>query len=470
VDRAAWRAGSAEHRAALEPLVRALVRNEPHPELDVLREKAGRRRLARGRLPSGEACFLKHYPSGRGRHALRDTLKRVLDLTPAAREFWALRRLHAAGVEVPEPLAYYRLRSGERVLVTRLLEGEPLGRALGRCAPEQRTLIESVGRLVARLHAAGFVHRDLHRGNVWVTPGGPVLLDCPAVLPLRLRWLRRQDLGKLDASLAASLSLADRVRLRAAALGTSRPFTPEVRREIRALGEVSDERRRTHLHSRTRRSLFPGRLYARFRTSRGSGMRLRAADEAILRQALEGGGTEPGPLRVLRFERDAASRWRPSPARRIWVAGQGLRARGIGVPAVLAFVEQRRWGRVVRSAVVLEALPTASPTALGGPAGWLREAVELGTAMRRDRVAHERLGEATLCRGAAGGLALVDLDGVRFPRRLSARDEERIDDFVIRLVAASDASPAEQEDAIARYRLRTRFLPGAPARIKRPRS
>ncbi len=471
-DRTTWRAGHAEHREALGPLVRALVLGESHEALEILREKAGRRRIARGRLATGAGCFLKHYPPGQSHHRVRDALKQWIDLTPAAREFAALRRLHAAGIGVPEPLAYYRFPNGERVLVTRLLEGEPLRRAIDRPPTERRHLLEAVGRLVARLHAAGFVHRDLHRGNVWVTPDGPVLLDCPAVLPLRLRWLRRQDLGKLDASLARWLSLADRVRLRAAALAVVRPFSPDARRKIRALGDASDERRRTHLRSRTRRALRPGRLYARLLSAAGRGMRLRTVDEAILRTAIDGREDAGASLGVMRFPGRALPTWGPgsSPARRMWLAGQGLRARGIGAPPVLAFVEERRLGRVARSAVVLEARDTANPAALGGPAPWLGAIVTLGAALRASGVAHERLSEAALCCAGEGELGLTELDAVRFPRRLGARERERIDEFVARQIEASGASAFEQEKAIARYAARTVFLPGGRTRITRPRS
>jgi len=136
---------------------------------------------------------------------------------------------------VPEALAHVRTRGGEEVVATRFLAGRALGEALAAEPGPRRALLLTVGRLVRALHAAGRVHRDLHAENVWVASDGPVLIDLQQSLPFAPGWLRRRDQGELDASLAGHLSLADRVRLRAALLGIARPFDARGRAAVRAI-------------------------------------------------------------------------------------------------------------------------------------------------------------------------------------------------------------------------------------------
>jgi hypothetical protein len=272
-------------------------------------------------------------------------------------------------------------------------------------------------------------------------------------------------------SLADSLSLADRLRLRAAALGARRPFAPAARAELRAVGRASDARRRTYLRSRTRRCLRPGRLYAALRAAGARGMRLRECDEARVRRALST-PQAGGDLHVLCFEAGTPDRqtWRGSPARRAWLAGHGLRARGIGAARPCAFAEWRRHGRLQRSAVVLEPTRPATPADLGGISNWLCAVVELGSALRRDGVEHAALARAELRLDARDALTLDGLEAIRFRRRLSPRECARIDDRVASWLAASEAPAAERESALARYAARTRFLPGPPARVRPERS
>jgi hypothetical protein len=144
-----------------------------------------------------------------------------------------------------------------------------------------------VGDLVASLHAAGWTHGDLHHGNLLVGAGGVWLLDLQAALPLRAASARWRDLGELDHSLAGSLCLADRVRLRARALGLSRPFRFDARRSLRAVGRASEARARAYARSRTRRARRPGRRYARLQSDGREGLRLQRIDEGVLLKALE---------------------------------------------------------------------------------------------------------------------------------------------------------------------------------------
>jgi tRNA A-37 threonylcarbamoyl transferase component Bud32 len=205
--------------------------------LSVLRDQPGHRRLLRAELVSGDVVFLKRFAPGRNR--LREALKRAVGLTAARREWRALVSLHARGVQVPEPLALAALEGGELVIATRFLEGRTLKQTLAQEPGGRRALANAVGDLVASLHAAGWTHGDLHHGNLLVGAGGVWLLDLQAALPLRAAAARARDLGELDHSLAGTLSLADRVRLRARALCVSRPFQAAARRSLRAVGGAS---------------------------------------------------------------------------------------------------------------------------------------------------------------------------------------------------------------------------------------
>jgi tRNA A-37 threonylcarbamoyl transferase component Bud32 len=415
----------------------------------LLREQPGHRRLLRAELASGDVVFLKRFAPGR--HRLREAVKRAVGLTAARREWRALVSLHARGVRVPEPLALAAL---------------------------------AVGDLVASLHAAGWTHGDLHHGNLLVGAGGVWLLDLQAALPLRAAAARARDLGELDHSLAGSLSLADRVRLRARALRLSRPFSAAARRSLRAVGRVSDARARAYARSRTRRARRPGRRYARLRAGEREGLRLERIDEGILLKALEAhrdalaaggpgviqGGprssvtrVEVGGVRLVLKEWQRRGPWRlaadwlrGSPAARAWRSGVGLRARRIGAAVPYAFLERRRLGLPVASWLLLEdlwpAVPADSP---GLDAPQLADALAALTArLHRAGIRHGDLkaSHVYLDAGEPNLTArLIDLEDVRFARRLP--DRARIRELAQLNASLPDSLPdALRCRAFERYR------------------
>jgi tRNA A-37 threonylcarbamoyl transferase component Bud32 len=443
-------AGDPALRAALAPLLRDSALSSI--SLSVLREQPGHRRLLRARLASGDPIFLKRF--GASRHRLREGLKRALGLEAARREWRALVSLHERGVKVPEPLALAALEGGDLVIATRFLEGRTLKQTLAEQPSRRRALIEAVGDLIASLHAAGWAHRDLHHGNLLVGAGGVWLLDLQSALPMRGAVARRRDLGELDHSLSGSLSLADRVRLRARALGLARPFSAEGRRSLRAAGFASEARARAYARSRTRRARRPGRRYARLRAGGRKGLRLQRIDEGILLKALEAhqdalaaGGpgviqhaprssvtrVEVGGVRLVLKEwqrrgpwRLAADRLRGSPASRAWRSGVGLRARRISAAVPYAFLERRRLGFPVASWLLLEDLCPAVPAdtpELDAPQ--LADALAaLLARLHRAGIRHGDLkaSHVYLSKGDPGLEArLIDLEDVRFGRRLADR-------------------------------------------------
>jgi len=128
-------------------------------------------------------AYLKGSPL-RGRARLRHALRRALGLgLPRLTEFENLLWLRDNGFEAPLPLAAGSLegRAGPRwqFLLTELVEpAEPLGALLEREGERALELFLLAARTAARLHARGFVHRDLYPRNLLVQDGasGPTLI------------------------------------------------------------------------------------------------------------------------------------------------------------------------------------------------------------------------------------------------------------------------------------------------------
>lgn len=448
-----------------------------------------RRRLVRLSGPDGDR-IVKQFRLGSGRHATRDRWKARLGTSPGRREALLLAALREAGVPVPEPLAFGVAEGGDELLVLPFLEGMPLDQALRRPPAPRRRLLDALGAVVHGLHSAGFVHRDLHHGNVLVTATGPVLLDLQKARRRRGAAARHRDLGSLDFSLWPLLSLADRLRLRAAALGLARPFDEAAHVRLRAVGEAA--RRRAYLHgrSRTRRALLPGRLYAPVGNGEARGLRWREFPEAAVAEALAAHRDAVACRDDRLWKADARSRisavvaggrpvvvkevlprgagrvladgLRGSAARRAWCAGHGLLARGVGAARPLAFLERRRAGLPVSSWLVLERLATARDAVALAPAcpeRVLDALLRLVERMHERGVDHGDLKATHVLiepDDADPEPRLVDLEGVRFRRRLG--DARRLAALAQLNASLPDAVPAAARlERFRRYAIRHPF-------------
>jgi tRNA A-37 threonylcarbamoyl transferase component Bud32 len=491
-----WRAGEEKLQRALEDLL--LAADPEAAGFELVNEHTGRRRLARVRLPDGEVLFLKHFFCAGHRRARRERAKNAVGLSTAERERRALVRLRAAGVAVPALRALARLPGGDRLIATRDLAGSTLLEALPRDRAERAALLEAVGALVRRLHESGNIHGDLHGGNVLVTAAGPVLLDLGATRRSRAPAARGRDIGALEHSLSERLSTADRVRLRAAALGLRRPFDAGARRALRRLGRAAATRAHEHAASRTRRALAPGRRFARLRFGGYRGLHLRSVERSVVIAALEAhrttsgssgawtvlqadarsrvtaGPTPRGSMVVKEYtagglRRHLADVFRGSPARRAWLGGHGLQARGIAAATPYAFVERRRFGLPVASAAVFEDLRPFAPAdrcapAVASPEQVVEVLTHLVARLHRRGVEHGDLKASHVYLGwreqrlTAG---LIDLEGVRFRARL--RDRQRI-----RALAQLNASLPDDIAAAPRCRAFARYAAALP--FDRPRA
>jgi tRNA A-37 threonylcarbamoyl transferase component Bud32 len=484
------------------PLVRrAVERGLDGPWARVLRDNP-RRRLVRLDDPEAGALLVKHFRVTSGRHALRERLKAALGRSPADREARRLARLHRAGVPVPPPLARGVLPGGDRILVLPWIEGRPLADVLAGPPATRRRALEALGRAVAALHAAGWRHGDLHGENLLFAGGDPVLLDLQHARRGAGERARVRDLGELDYSLRDRASCADRMRLRAAALGLARPFDARARARLRAVGRAA--RRRAHAHgaSRTRRRLRPGRLVESLALAGSRGLRWRALPEDAIaaalgahEAALAGGGpavlqagrrravtrVDAGGRAVIVKEdragtvrRGLADAVRGSAARRGWRGGHGLLAREIPAALPLAFLERRRLGVPVRSWLLLEDLapaPDAVAAATAAPGPVLGALVALLGRLHRRDVHHGDLKGTHVflvpeAEGAGPRAVLVDLEHVRFPRRLA--DAARRRALAELNASLPDAVPATlRREAFLRYAARHPFAEGRGAALRR---
>lgn len=498
----AWLAGDSEVRVALEAelaaggLARArpLARNRRR-SVYVL-ELAGARPTPGGTpdapaTASAPPVLLKVHHLATGRHRLRERIKCLLGRSPARREWRALRMLAAAGITVPRPLAYGRLPDGDELVAETFVPGRPLVEAFADADDDMRgTLVAAVARAVDRLAQNGFVHGDLHLGNLRVDARGDevVLLDLQRARRSRLRRDRLRDRASLELScLRAGWSGASRLALRRAL-----PDEPDL---PATLVRFARDRSR----GRRRRAVGPGRAFASVRSAEFFGLREHALEETELvallaraaksdaRAARRGGRSFVTPLPLAdrhlvvkhyaagSIGRRIAAAIRGTPARRAFEAGLRDRALLGQAAPVVAWLEARELGLPGESWLVLEQVGTfdldrhrpASSEAADRLARSLGEWLAALHALGFD---HRDLKGSNLRGDAADGRArfwLVDLEDLRGPRRLG--DDERLS-----ALAALNASIAD-EDLPAGARLVTldryvSLLPFASPRLDRERA
>ncbi|MBI2920352.1 MAG: phosphotransferase [Planctomycetes bacterium] len=271
----------------------------------------------------------------------------------AESEWKALRHLSAAGIPVPRPVAWARAPGGGAVLATAEVAG-----AVPLKAAYRRELLPAVAALLRRMHGAGYLHRDLHLGNLLVAGDAVWVIDVHRgrIGPVGPRDEERA-LGQLAYSLSRTGTVTDVRRLLAA-------YRPDADHAwVERILRHADAFRRAHLASRTRRclkdssgfqvareadglwlvkrpaSLAEARaLLARHDALCGEGKAVKALDA---RRITNAGGfyvkewRTSGPFRALR-------NWiRGTPARAAWIAANGMRVRNLPAPEGVALAELR---------------------------------------------------------------------------------------------------------------------------------
>lgn len=487
----AWQRGEPWVREAVERWLAA----DAALTVELLRGDA-RRRVARIAPAHGDPLVVKHFLPPQGSTRWREALKSALGQAPATREWDALRALRRARVPCPRPLARATLPRGGELVVTAAIPGPALVDALAEATPDtELRLASALARLIRALHDAGFVHRDLHVGNVVVGPQGPVLLDLQRVQRSRARAARVADWGALDFSLGwAGVGDAARARLREGA--------PE---DAASVARAARRHAQRHYRRRARHCLRPSESLPRIALGGARGLRVAALAPKAVEAALAAhAALAEGPpvtatigravsldtpavlkrdhralvtavkagdrtvvvkeVRKGGWRRRLADVFRGSPARRGWVGGHGLAARGIGAAAPLAMLESRRLGLPVHSLLVCEDLRHAIPVSelsrdatlaarIGAPR-LLAALVDLVVSLHRTQVLQGDLqAQHVYLEDGPDRLRtrLIDLDGVRLRRRLS--EAERIENLAVLNASLADAvaSPALRRDALRRY-------------------
>jgi tRNA A-37 threonylcarbamoyl transferase component Bud32 len=353
----------------------------------------------------GLDVHVKHYRPGDAKSRVRA----VVWVSKARAEAERTRAVAARGVPAPQLLAVGQSAEGS-YLVTRTVAGARpltafLEEELPRFAPVRQArvrqaLAAALGRFLARMHAGGVLHADLHPGNLLLrlTPDDQpelYLIDLYAVrLGPPLDWRpSRDNLVVLNRWFVLRASRSDRLRCwraycdaRAHAAGFWR--SDNRTREIERNTSISNLR---FWRAKDRRCLGGNRWFRRVRFGSISGCAVADLDPAAVAPLLAD-PDEPfrrpgvgvlknsssstviefdlpvgGALRRVIYKRFAVTRWtdpwaalvRPAPALRSYVLGHGLRMRGLPTPRPLAVWHRTRLGLLLEGYLLTEKVPDA---------------------------------------------------------------------------------------------------------------
>jgi tRNA A-37 threonylcarbamoyl transferase component Bud32 len=305
---------------------------------------------------------------------------------------------------------------------------------------------ELLGRLagtVRRLHAARFLHRDLHLGNVLVREEKPFLIDFHGgyFLPFLPRAWEARMLGMLVSSFRAR----DQTHLVAPFLrayaGREDPGLAE------RVGRYASRHRRRHLASRSkrcvvdstsfaveggrgrrvfrRRELAPARLEALLREPGRVVSSNRRGEVALLDE--DGRGWCRKVVRYA-FLRGLLARLVPAHLYRAWRGGNALAVHGVGVAKPYAYVRRVSFGALREEALLTEELRGFQPLTTLLQSCSARRLVEIGPTVARDLAdfmsrfhrtrfwQHDLAPKNVMVRQRPDGsweFRLIDLDGIR---------------------------------------------------------
>lgn len=430
------------------------------------------REVALAELPGYGEVVIKRYLPAQWPKALWNALRG----SQWRREWRSAQRLRELGIPTPEPLAMGE-RSRWRIPEEGLLVSRAIQNALTLTvylAEKQRDpgpVLRALGNLLAEMHNLGVLHRDLHAGNLLVAEPGERCLEFWILDLHRVRTgrgpvahaQRKWNLAQLLVSLRGSLEPGqEEVLLRSyiqrCGLGGSESSWAF---QLRAIQERMARRR---YRSRTRRCLQESTRFAVEAIPGGKVIRLRSFPLGKVLRAMEEAGrvTDPGDPRALKLtsrtrvtvqemevegalqricvkeHRSTGVLSRVFPAvlnsrgRRFWVGAWGLMVRGFQVPSPMAMWE-RKHGGFRSSGVVMEMVQdgiglsrfVASPCMKGREGRrFVEEFARTLARMHELGVFHRDLKAGNIMvvdRGDAHSVLFLDLEDVRFQKRVTAR-------------------------------------------------
>ena len=368
------------------------------------------RTVVRASLPeSGPAPSQVIIKVHRCAHLL-ERVKHLIRPSKAAQEWTMAHALADAGVPTFKPIAFAeRWVSGllrECCLVSEALpDAHPLtslldGPLQSWTVSDRRRLLADLAGIIRRLHAANILHNDLHAGNILCrlaeqNAATLYLLDLHATR--KVAWVssrrRRGNLIRLLASILKRTSAQERHEfLMAYATGnpsferliarrqivldrdaaaylawtqrarTARCLQRSSEFDCQALDGAKVHFRRSFPPERIRQTLV---LHAAAVAARGPRLLKSSARGCITAVSFD---TDARPFhlcvkesRSYGWKERIEALFRGSESRRIWVAANGLRVRGVPACELLAAGERRRCGLLTQSFVIMKALEHCIP-------------------------------------------------------------------------------------------------------------
>ncbi len=427
---------------------------------------------------------------------LRSRVREMIRRLKARREYSIAADLKVRSIPTPEPVAW-GVETGSVgpapgwLITATVPDAVPLLSFMEVTLPEMdsRTavrirlrLARTIGTFLARLHAAGVIHQDLHPGNLLcrIGPGGEPLLwliDLHAVaLGPPCSWeTRRSNLAVFNRYFQMRASRADRLRFWHAYCATAgdeiAPPTKIAAVELERLTEQSNLR---FWQARDARCLRSNRYYQRVSSPGVRGFAVRDLEPAVLAaltadpDALFGRPTSRilknsrsstvaeievpinGTIRRVIYKRFPVTQrrdpWlglvRPTAATRSWVSGHGLRERCLPTARPMMVLHRFRGGMACEGYLLAEKienavdllefarrlsiLPTASRTA--ELRSRMAALARLLRALHSRGLTHRDLKAANVLTAETIGDArfwLLDLVGVRRQHRVGRRRKMR---------------------------------------------
>lgn len=398
-----------------EQAIPLVLSGEPSPLLHVVKKKFLRDSLIFSREDFPFGIFVKYHKYNRTSERMKTLL-----LASRAKTEWAMgERMQKRGLPVAEPLGFGERRNCGRVtgcvsfqramsnaidLRTYIDRGHPLeedavasissGEDNDFRSGVSNELLNTLGELVCKIHAAGFRHPDFHAGNVLIESGGShprlCLIDLHAVRRVlgAIPYGRMADLAKLVHALRGSLDESQFMQV----LAGYRPEASEteLRRMLRKIFAATDSLERRRIVSRSKRCLKTSgsfvversgerkiyrnrdfsdemvvdalRRHKEVLASEGPGLVKRTSKSALTlftMSGLEGRNVYVKEFENRGFKRRLETLFYVHRGKRGWKAGHMLKILGVPCSEPLALVEERKNGMLDTSYLIMEEITGA---------------------------------------------------------------------------------------------------------------